>query len=201
MIIQLQKVILGSFLVLISADVKNCDKAFSSLKDFDIVILNGRVIDPESNLDAIRNIGIKEGTVRLITGKEIKGVISINAQDLVVAPGFIDIHQHGQDQENYAYKIMDGVTTALELELGTSDVDRWYMEREGKTIINHGVSIGHIPLRMSVLHDSGDFVPVGDAAYKAATSYSPHYKFGISSYPVFAADDCRSTFLWSEYYC
>ncbi len=138
-------------------------------KDFDIVILNGRVIDPESNFDAVSNVGIKGGTVQLITTKNISGRNSINADGLVVAPGFIDIHQHGQDQENYRYKIMDGVTTVLELELGTADVDRWYKDRENRTFINHGVSVGHIPLRMSIMHDPGSFLPVGDAAYKVAS--------------------------------
>ena len=148
----------------------NCSRDSSSgAKDFDVVILNGRVIDPESNLDAITNIGIKEGSVQLITDKEIRGRTSINAAGLVVAPGFIDIHSHGQDPENYKYKIMDGVTTALELEMGTSDVDKWYEEREGKSLINHGVSAGHIPLRMKLMNDPGGFAPVGDAAYRAAS--------------------------------
>jgi dihydroorotase len=138
-------------------------------KNFDIVILNGRVIDPESKLDAIRNIGIRDGSVQLITTKEIKGQTAIDAHGLVVAPGFIDMHQHGQDHENYSYKVMDGVTTALELEMGTDDVDRWYGEREGNSLINHGVSVGHVPLRMAIMNDPGGFAPVGDAAYRAAS--------------------------------
>ena len=148
----------------------NCDKNTSSgTKEFDVVILNGRVIDPESNLDAKKNIGIKEGSVQLITENLIKGKTTINALGLVVAPGFIDLHQHGQDKENYTYKVMDGVTTALELEMGTADVDRWYSEREGNAIINFGVSIGHVPLRMEIMNDPGGFAPVGDAVYRAAS--------------------------------
>jgi N-acyl-D-aspartate/D-glutamate deacylase len=88
----------------------------------------------------------------------------------VVAPGFIDLHSHGQDQENYRLKAMDGVTTALELEVGTGDVDRWYSEREGKGLINFGVSVGHIPVRMRVMRDPGTFLPSGDAAHRAASS-------------------------------
>jgi len=170
MIIRLQKVILFCLLVLVSFTIQFCNMdSASSEKEFDIVILNGRIIDPESNLDAIRNIGIREGAVRLITTKEIKGRTSINAQDLVVAPGFIDMHQHGQDHENYTYKIMDGVTTALELEMGTADVDLWYKEREGRSLINHGVSVGHVPLRMKIMNDPGGFAPVAEAVYKAAS--------------------------------
>ncbi len=127
----------------------------SGIKPYDLVILNGRVIDPESKLDAVRNIGITKGTIKSITTKSLKGRMAINARGLVVSPGFLDLHQHGQDAENYRVKAMDGVTTALELETGTADVDRWYAEREGKTLINYGVSVGHVPVRIKVMHDSG----------------------------------------------
>ncbi len=168
--IPLRNVIPGFLFILISISYQGCNNDSSSdIKDLDIVILNGRVIDPESRLDAIRNIGIKDGSVQLITTKEIKGQTAIDAHGLVVAPGFIDFHQHGQDQENYKYKVMDGVTTVLELEMGTADVDSWYKDREGKALINHGVSVGHVPLRMDIMHDAGGFAPVGDAAYRAAS--------------------------------
>jgi dihydroorotase len=157
-------------LMIISFTSQFCGrKSSSGIKEYDLVILNGRVIDPESNLDVIRNVGIKEGSIQLITEKQIEGKTTINAQGLVVAPGFIDMHQHGQDKENYTYKVMDGVTTALELEMGTADVDRWYSEREGKAFINYGVSIGHVPLRMKIMHDPGGFAPVSDAVYRIAS--------------------------------
>jgi len=149
---------------------QSCDRnSLSDMKDFDVVILNGRVIDPETNLDAINNIGIKDGSVQLITVKNINGRTSIDARGFVVAPGFIDIHQHGQDRENQIYKVMDGVTTALELEMGTADVDNWYREREGGALINYGVSVGHVPLRMKIMGDPGGFAPVSDAVYKPAS--------------------------------
>jgi amidohydrolase family protein len=131
---------------------------------YDLVILNGRVIDPESGLDAIRNVGVKAGTIQALTTEPLEGRVTVDARDLVVAPGFIDLHQHRQDNENHSLKAMDGVTTALELEIGTADVDRWYAERLGKPLINYGVSIGHPPTRMAIMHDSGDFLPTGDAA-------------------------------------
>ena len=61
------------------------------------------------------------------------------------------------------------MTTALELELGADDVDRWYSEREGTAAINYGASAGHIPVRMGVMRDPGELVPVADAASRAAT--------------------------------
>ena len=142
----------------------------SSAKEvYDVVILNGRVIDPESRLDAVRNVGISAGVIKAITSNGLDGRKVIDAKGLVVTPGFIDLHQHGQDQENYGYKVMDGVTTALELEVGTGDVDRWYDGRAGRASINYGVSIGHLAARMAAMHDPVEFLPSGEAARRAAT--------------------------------
>lgn len=136
---------------------------------YDIVIVNGRVIDPESHLDGVRNLGITGGTIKAITETKLTGRMVIDARGLTVSPGFIDLHQHGQNDENYRFKAMDGVTTALELEVGTGDVDRWYAERNGKALINYGVSAGHLAARMAAMHDPPEFLPTGEAAKRAAT--------------------------------
>jgi N-acyl-D-aspartate/D-glutamate deacylase len=136
---------------------------------YDVVIMGGRVIDPESNLDGVRNIGILNGKIFEISQKHLQGKTTINAAGLVVAPGFIDLHQHGQNPFNYAVKAADGVTTALELEVGVADIDSWYAAREGKALINYGASVGHIPIRMALMHDPGALVPSGDAARRTAT--------------------------------
>ena len=143
--------------------------ASSSQAVYDLVILNGRVIDPESRTDAVRNLGISNGTIKTISSNTLRGRTVIDARGLVVAPGFIDLHQHGQDEENYRFKAMDGVTTALELEVGTGDVDAWYAQREQKTLINYGVSAGHLAARMAAMHEPAEFLPTGDAARRAAT--------------------------------
>jgi N-acyl-D-aspartate/D-glutamate deacylase len=136
---------------------------------YDVVIANGRVMDPESGLDGVRNVGISGGKIRAISASSLQGKTRIDAKGLVVAPGFIDLHQHGQDAENYAAKAADGVTTALELEVGVADIDSWYAEREGKAVIHYGASVGHIPVRMVVMHDPGKLLPSGDAAHREAT--------------------------------
>jgi N-acyl-D-aspartate/D-glutamate deacylase len=136
---------------------------------YDLVILNGRVIDPESRTDAVRNLGISNGTIQAITTSELAGRTVIDARGLVVSPGFIDLHQHGQDDENYRFKAMDGVTSALELEVGTGDVDAWYAQREQKSLINYGVSAGHLAARMAAMHEPATFLPTGEAAHRAAT--------------------------------
>src|SRR5712692_9933546 len=131
---------------------------------YDMVIANGRVMDPESGLDAVRNVGISGGKIRAVSGGTLKGKQTIDAKGLVVAPGFIDLHEHGQEPRNYQFQAHDGVTTSLELEVGADDVDAWYAARDGKSLINHGVSVGHIPVRVRVMKDPTDWLPTGDAA-------------------------------------
>src|SRR5262245_30169265 len=120
-----------------------CAHEPSSSAEYDLVLLNGRVIDPETKLDAVRSVGINAGRIEAVADGVLRGKTVIDAKGMVVAPGFIDLHSHGQDAANYALKAADGVTTALELEVGTAEVDKWYGEREGKSLVNFGVSIGH----------------------------------------------------------
>src|SRR5437016_7246048 len=127
-------------------------------------------MDPESGLDAIRNVGIRGGKIAAISNRHLEGKHTIEAKGLVVAPGFIDLHEHGQEPRNYEFQAHDGVTTSLEVEAGTADVDQWYARRGGSSLINFGVSIGHIPVRMKVMNDPGTFLPVGDAAHREATA-------------------------------
>ena len=110
---------------------------------FDLVIANGRVMDPASGLDAIRNIGIRDGIVEEITIKGISGTRSIDAQGLVVAPGFVDLHAHDHSNTTYRLHAQDGVTTALELELGVYPVGQWYERRLAKSAINFGAAASH----------------------------------------------------------
>src|SRR4026207_1537590 len=105
---------------------------------YDIVIANGRVMDPESGLDSVRNIGITAGRIETISAGKLNGTRVIDATGLVVAPGFIDLHEHGQQEESYSLMVRDGVTSALELEVGTGDVAAWYAARTAGQIVNYG---------------------------------------------------------------
>ena len=155
------------------ASADSASKAEAKQKDageaFDLVISGGRVMDPESKLDAVRNVGIRDGKIAAISVSPLSGKTTIDGKGLVVAPGFIDLHEHGQEARNYQFQAHDGVTTSLELEVGTDYVDKWYAAREGKALINYGVSIGHIPVRMAVMHDNASWIPTADAARRVAT--------------------------------
>ncbi len=143
--------------------------AASAAEPFDLVVANGRVMDPESGLDAVRNVGIRNGAIAAVSDAPLLGRELIDAKGLVVAPGFINLHWHGKEPRSEYYEAMDGVTSTFELEVGVADVDRWYDERAGRMPINYGVAVGHAPVRMRVMGDPGDFLPAGDAARKAAT--------------------------------
>jgi N-acyl-D-amino-acid deacylase len=97
--------------------------------DYDLVILNGRVMEPETNFDGIRNVGIKGGKIAVITKNKIKGKETINATGLVVAPGFIDTHLHALDPFATKLALRDGVTTGMDLEMGALNIGAWYAKR------------------------------------------------------------------------
>jgi N-acyl-D-aspartate/D-glutamate deacylase len=165
------KIVVGLvFLFAIATLVARAPAHDAGDQTYDVAIVNGRVMDPESGRDAVRNVGIRAGKIAIVTANSLSATSTIDAKGLVVAPGFIDLHEHGQEPRNYEFQARDGVTTSLELELGTDDVDRWYAAREGKSLINFGVSIGHIRVRMNVMGDPmGVMLPTADAAGRAAT--------------------------------
>ncbi len=136
---------------------------------YDIVLANGRVMDPESNLNAVRYVGIRGGRIAAVSASPLEGRTVVDVKGQVITAGFIDLHSHGQTPENYAFKARDGVTTALEMEAGVSPVTQWYAAREGRSLINFGATSGHIPARMAVFHDSGGLLPRDTAATSVGT--------------------------------
>ncbi|MEO6237486.1 MAG: D-glutamate deacylase, partial [Vicinamibacterales bacterium] len=99
---------------------------------YDLVIRGGRVIDPETGLDGVRNVGIVAGRIAAVATAELDGRETLDARTLVVAPGFIDLHVHVNDAQTYRLAAQQGVTTALEMEVGVADVATFYAERRGK---------------------------------------------------------------------
>jgi cytosine/adenosine deaminase-related metal-dependent hydrolase len=139
---------------------QNSDKeSVPASTEFDVVILNGRVMDPETNFDAIRNVGIKDGIIALITEEAIKGKETIDATGLVVAPGFIDGHQHCVEPYAYRFMLRDGRTTIMDLEVGVHGpkMDEWYQARQGNAPLNFGASVSHEFARASVIDGFSDW--------------------------------------------
>ncbi|TNE66177.1 MAG: D-glutamate deacylase [Alphaproteobacteria bacterium] len=119
---------------------------------YDIAIIGGRVIDPETGLDGVRNVGVKGGQIAVVTAEAIKGAKVIDATGQVVSPGFIDMHAHGQSILANRMQALDGVTTALELEAGVIPVQDFYgrLEKEGRPI-NYGAAVNWVGARIAVI--------------------------------------------------
>lgn len=116
-------------------------------QQYDLVLEGGRVMDPETGLDAVRNVGIRDGKIARISAEPLSGRRVVHAAGLVVAPGFIDVHQHGQEIASQRVKAFDGVTTALEMEIGAPDVAQFLKSKEGHSLIHFGTTASHAAAR------------------------------------------------------
>lgn len=159
--------------------ISACSSIGGSPSDgYDIVINNGRVIDPETKLDAIRNVGIKDGRIVTITESAITGTETVDATGMAVAPGFIDTHTHSSKKFNIKMAMMDGVTTAMDYELGGVNIGAWYDQEAGKWPINYGTCVAHEQVRM-MIHDDmkmEDPTDAGDAFKLRAESVKDGYE-------------------------
>jgi N-acyl-D-aspartate/D-glutamate deacylase len=135
-----------------------------SAQQFDLVLEGGRVMDPETGVDAVRNVGIRDGRIVRISSQALSGRRVVHAAGLVVAPGFIDLHQHAQDFASQRVKALDGVTTALELEIGAPDVAQFLKGKEGHSLIHYGSSASHVAARARVF---GAPLPAGEILPKS----------------------------------
>ncbi|MEQ1824865.1 MAG: amidohydrolase family protein [Pirellula sp.] len=125
----------------------------------DVILTGGRVMDPETGLDAIRDVGISGQSIVAISQQSLAPMLRpegsrIDASGLVVAPGFIDLHAHGQSDDAFRYRVHDGVTTALELEWGYPRLVEWMGSRAGASRIHYGASASHGILRVLAMLDS-----------------------------------------------
>lgn len=119
-------------------------------QQYDLVLEGGRVIDPETSLDAVRNVGIRDGKIARISAAPLGGRRTIHVAGLVVAPGFIDLHQHGQGLASQRVKAFDGVTTALEMEIGAPNVAEFLKSKDGHSLIHYGTTASHLAARALV---------------------------------------------------
>ena len=118
---------------------------------YDVAIVGGRVIDPETGLDAVRNVGVRGDLIAAVTQQDIDARIVIDARGLIVAPGLIDILASPPSaDEAAAFKVFDGVTSVISMHGGPVDVESWYDERVSAGLYHHyGTTVGHGALRVA----------------------------------------------------
>ena len=137
--------LMAGCVLLLSASVPS-----AAAPSYDLVILHGRIMDPQTGIDRIANLGVRAGRIAAISDHMLTGARTIDAKGLVVAPGFIDIHSHAQYAFGYDQQAQDGVTTALELEEGVYPIAPFYAVRQGKARINFGASVGLQSIRVKI---------------------------------------------------
>jgi len=117
----------------------------------DLVLRGGRVIDPETGLDATRDVGIRGGTIVSISETALQGNEVVDVSGLVVAPGFIDLHSHTPTPLGQRLQARDGVTTQLELEAGAYPVEDFGRQLREQPRLHYGASVGYGSVRLEVM--------------------------------------------------
>lgn len=138
-----------SFLLLCASIFLWATPSSAAAQTYDVAINHGRVIDPETGLDAIRHIGIRAGHIQAISKTPLTAPQMLNAEGMVVAPGFIDLHSHTPTPLGQHYQLFDGVTTALELEAGHYPAAEFGVGIADQPLINFGASAGYIGMRIA----------------------------------------------------
>ena len=142
----------------------------------DLVLRGGRVMDPETGLDAVRDIGVSAGRIAEISHAPLQGAMTLDAGGLVVAPGFIDLHSHAVTPLGQHFSLHDGVTTSLELESGAFPVGSLGVhmpyEFADRALINFGASVGHAWVRERIKKGESAFSGIDDVYARAAKGQS-----------------------------
>lgn len=109
-------------------------------------------MDPETGLNEVRNVALKADKIVQISTRPLRGNRTIDASGLVVAPGFIDLHNHSPTPLGHRYQALDGVTTSLELEAGAHPVTHFATPLANGSALNFGASTGHAMARVQMIH-------------------------------------------------
>jgi hypothetical protein len=171
-------------LILTAATILSACGNGDAQESYDVVILGGRVMDPETEFDGVRNVGIRDGRIVSITEEAISGDETIDASGHVVTAGFIDTEQHGLDPWGIKVNLRDGVTTQMDFEVGALNIPEWYAAREGKTQANFGTVAGQEYARMRV-HDGMELTgPDVSMPYMLSVHRAEAAKDGVDGWSV-----------------
>jgi len=90
-----------------------CGAAFAQAP-YDLVIHGGLTFDPEASLDVVCDVGIRRNRIAAIRERPPVGVRVIDASDLVIAPGFTELHQRDQTAAGYRQNDLTAETEKLD---------------------------------------------------------------------------------------
>ena len=149
---------------------------------YDVVLRGGRVIDPESGLDAVRDVAIAGDRVAAVGAGLPPGRRDMDVAGQVVTAGFVDLHSHAHDLGSARLQVTGGVTTALELEAGVTPVAAGYAAAAAAgRPLNYGFAASWTMARMTVL--SG-VTPDGAVASMFANLADPRWQRAASATEV-----------------
>lgn len=125
---------------------------------YDIVIQNGNIYNPSTDHELIGyNLGITGSKITRITKESIEGKKVIDATNLVVSPGFVDLISYDPNSVGIRLKVLDGVTTNLAMHGGTEDAESWYRAwGKNGVLTNYGASTFITRLRWPIVGGSVD---------------------------------------------
>ena len=139
-----------------------CLTSVAHAQTYDLIIMNGRIIDGTGNQWFYGDVGIKDGKIlRVGRLQRSEATKVIDATGMIVAPGFIDVHTHieGNDLKvpTAGNFILDGVTSVVTGNCGGSKVDmsKYFRQLDSvKMSINVASLIGHNSVRREVMGES-----------------------------------------------
>ncbi|MEM7271889.1 MAG: amidohydrolase family protein [Actinomycetota bacterium] len=114
---------------------------------YDLAIVGGRVIDPDSRFDGLANIGIDGGTITAVTTEALSADRVIDASGRIVAPGFVDLLSYEPNPFGVWLKLADGVTTNLAMHGVNNYAEAFFRRYENVTPIHFGGAFHHHFLR------------------------------------------------------
>ena len=125
----------------------------------DILIQHGKIIDGSGNPWFYGDVAIKDAKIVAVGNlTNWQAIQTINATDFIIAPGFIDVHTHIEEDEiknplasNFIY---DGVTTVITGNCGASHVDiKKYLSFIDSLHLSVNVAtlVGHNDIREAVM--------------------------------------------------